>query len=226
MKIIKDTYPSIAKEKIYRLLGYRENKRLSGRLIRRTEEFIGHAYQIIKPRVVYTTRKIEKIEDGSLTIEGGKAIKSSHISKSLRKCNSVTVFLATVGEKMDDVVHTLMKQKKMTDASIYDAIGSVAVEETVENFHRRFDSDVEERNEKTTLRFSPGYCDWQIQEQRKIFQIVEGDMVGVRLNSECLMIPEKSVSGIFGVGQIEEIDRSTVNPCGLCGMHRCIARRA
>ncbi len=51
-----------------------------------------------------------------------------------------------------------------------------------------------------TLRYSPGYCDWDVAQQRKLFKIFELDDIGVRLTEECLMIPQKSVSGIIGVG--------------------------
>lgn len=41
--------------------------------------------------------------------------------------------------------------------------------------------------------------DWPIQEQRKLFEIIGNtkDLIGVELTDSCLMLPIKSVSGIW-----------------------------
>jgi hypothetical protein len=224
MKIVRYARPVISKEKTLRLLGQGRGGRPSRRLLGRVEDLIGQACNIIRPRVIYTTRDMEKAQRDCLTVEGDITFKSRKLSRTLGKCNRVTIFLATIGGKIDELVSTLMRQKKVSDAYIYDAIGSAAVEETVERFQQRLDALVKQESETTSLRFSPGYCDWQIQEQEKIFQVVESDLVGVRLSRGCLMTPRKSVSGVFGIGETEEVEK-LANPCTLCGRHDCIARR-
>jgi cobalamin-dependent methionine synthase I len=87
------------------------------------------------------------------------------------------------------------------------------------------DSKVKVKNQRTTLRFSPGYCDWKIHEQKKVFSVLENDLIDVDLNESYLMAPRKSVSGVFGIGNSELIDKDETNPCRSCGMHSCVARR-
>ncbi|GAH91002.1 unnamed protein product, partial [marine sediment metagenome] len=50
-------------------------------------------------------------------------------------------------------------------------------------------------------RLSPGYCDWKIDQQKMVFRAMKDDSAGVRLTEECLMLPQKSISGIIGIGQ-------------------------
>ncbi len=225
MKIVDDSRPVISKERIFRLLGQKD-KGVSGRLSRKINKHIAGLEKTIQPKVLYTTRKIRKIEGGTLTLEGGIELKSAKISKTLRKCDSVTFFLATIGEQVDDVINTSLNEKKLSDAYIYDAIGSAAVEATVEDFQNKMDSEIKEKNRRTTLRFSPGYCDWQINEQKKVFSVLENDLIDVDLNESYLMAPRKSVSGVFGIGNSDLVDKHETNPCRICGMHRCVARRA
>ena len=147
-------------------------------------------------KVLYTTKKTRKIEASTVTLEGDVKLKSAKISKTFRKCDRITFFLATLGEQVDDVISSSLKEKKLSDAYIYDAIGSAAVEATVENFQNKMDSTVKENNQRTTLRFSPGYCDWKINEQKKVFSVLENDLIDVDLSESYLMAPRKSVSGV------------------------------
>jgi hypothetical protein len=224
MTIVDDTRPVISKERVFRLLGQKDRK-VSGRLSRKIDKHIAGLKSRIRPKVLFTTIKIQKIEGGTLTLEGGIKLKSAKISKTLGTCDRITFFLATIGEQVDDVIKTSMRKKKLSDAYIYDAIGSAAVEAKVEDFQNKMDSKVKEKNQRTTLRFSPGYCDWKINEQKKVFSVLENDLIDVDLNESYLMAPRKSVSGVFGIGSSELVDKDETNPCRLCGMHTCVARR-
>lgn len=225
MKILKDINPEITTESICRLLGYGKSKKLSRQILTKIKTSVDNYHHLIKPKVLYTEKAIKKIENGSVILKGNISFKSRRMSGALEKSNRVAVFLTTIGKSLDSKINELMKQKKLTEAYIFDAIGSVAAEETVEKFQKRFDAVAEKNKERTTLRFSPGYCDWKIQEQKKIFQIIDNTLIDVELNSSCLMKPRKSVSGIFGIGNIKDIGKNNTNPCKSCGLKNCIARR-
>ena len=63
---------------------------------------------------------------------------------------------------------------------------------------------------------------WPITQQKELFSIFGSveNLIGVRLTDTCLMIPIKSVSGIFF--QTE----TTFETCQLCSRETCIGRRA
>ena len=62
---------------------------------------------------------------------------------------------------------------------------------------------------KITNRYSPGYCGWQVAEQHKLFQLIPDNYCGIRLTESALMDPEKSVSGIIGIGENVKINPYT-----------------
>jgi hypothetical protein len=224
MKVIDDARPVISKAKVLRLLGQKK-KPLSRRLSKKIHEQISDLKGKMRPRVLYTTRRVRKRDGGSLTLEGDITLKSARLSKALARCDRVAFFLATIGRKVDDAIAASLNNRRLSDASVYDAIGSAAVEATVEDFQNRMDSAVKGKKQRTTLRFSPGYCDWKIHEQKKIFSVLRNDLIDVDLNESCLMTPRKSVSGVFGIGDSGLIKQERTNPCRLCGMNTCIARR-
>ena len=44
-----------------------------------------------------------------------------------------------------------------------------------------------------------GYGDFKLEEQRRLFAILDPGRIGIELNPSCIMIPEKSVSGIVAL---------------------------
>jgi len=225
MKIIRDIHPEITIDKVSRLLGYRKKRRLSGRLLKNIDRSIQTAYGLIRPKIVYTEKKIERAGGGSLVLSENVVLNSGKLSRTLRKCDRAGVFIATIGKSIDSFIKRLAGEERMVDAYIFDVIGSIAAEDTVEKFHRVCDGLFEKEDEGTTLRFSPGYCDWKVHEQKKLFDMIDNGAIDVQLTSSCLMTPRKSVSGVFGIANIKDITRTIINPCRQCGMKHCTARR-
>jgi hypothetical protein len=70
---------------------------------------------------------------------------------------------------------------------------------------------------------SPGSLeDWPIEEQKKLFSLLPGvdSMLGVRLTESFLMIPRKSVSGIYFPADVSFFN------CQLCSRESCENRKA
>ena len=70
---------------------------------------------------------------------------------------------------------------------------------------------------------SPGSLeDWPVTEQKPLFSLfrTEKEPIGVKLTKHMLMIPRKSVSGIYFPTEV------TFFSCQLCSRERCPARKA
>ena len=50
----------------------------------------------------------------------------------------------------------------------------------------------------SVLLYSPGYCGWHISGQKKLFECLRPERIGIRLNARFLMKPLKSLSGRAG----------------------------
>ncbi len=77
------------------------------------------------------------------------------------------------------------------------------------------------------LRYSPGYCGWDITGQRKLFRALRPEEVGVTLRESCLMEPLKSISGVLVAARPEDHRFDNTYPfCSACTTQTCRSRIA
>ena len=79
-----------------------------------------------------------------------------------------------------------------------DVIGSVAVEELAEKVSEMAEQRAKQSLMTTTFRFSPGYGDFELENQKGIFKLLDPAKIGITLTEKLIMIPRKSISGIIG----------------------------
>lgn len=214
--------------KVLRLLGAKKEGRVSPASLRRLDTLSERMDDWLSPQLSYRTLSLAAVDRGGIELVDGTRFKSPKLAKTLTRAESVCCFLATVGPAVDIQVQRLMQQGRYADAYILDAMGSMSAENVVEQFYQRMARRQRQKGCGVTLRFSPGYCDWPIKQQRPLFRIFEDtDTPDVALNDSCLMSPQKSVSGLFGLLP-EGVDGAdpAYNPCNSCNKRDCIARRS
>lgn len=73
-----------------------------------------------------------------------------------------------------------------------------------------------------TMLFSPGYCGWHVSGQKRLFESLRPDEIGIELSESFLMQPLKSVSGVIVVGPREIFDfDDAFSFCDECSTHSC-----
>ncbi len=103
-----------------------------------------------------------------------------------------------------------------------DCMGSLVVEAAIDRIHDALERHLAARGLKVTNRYSPGYCEWHVSEQQKLFRPPAAGYCGVSLTDTSLMRPVKSVSGFIGVGP--QVRRAPYT-CNLCELQECLYRR-
>ncbi|MFQ5822943.1 MAG: vitamin B12 dependent-methionine synthase activation domain-containing protein [bacterium] len=75
------------------------------------------------------------------------------------------------------------------------------------------------------LSYSPGYCGWHISGQKKLFQYLHPERIGISLNDSFLMSPLKSVTGVLVSGKKDiHFFESNYSFCRFCKTKSCRAR--
>ncbi len=171
--------------------------------------------------------KVDCAGKGVVALENGVEFQGGRLARALRDSEEAVCFLATLGEELDLEIARLFEENRLAEGYIMDALGSVAVEDLVEQFHRNMEEKSRKRGRAVTLRFSPGYCDWAITDQRRLLTLFETETLGVELLESCLIQPRKSVSGLFGITRPgTPALELPYNPCRACAKTDCFARRA
>jgi hypothetical protein len=169
-------------------------------------------------------RDVLFLQGSRVFVEGPVVFESEIVASLLGRCRSVAVLVATIGGHLEEMSCNLAQDGLMLQASVLDAIGSVAVEGLADMVQRAIAYRVGASGYVTSGRFSPGYCDWDIGQQLMVFRAVDRDATEIRLTDDCLMIPRKSLSGIIGVG-LAESGVGDFDPCRTCDRQGCEWRR-
>ncbi|MFC2017995.1 vitamin B12 dependent-methionine synthase activation domain-containing protein [Chloroflexota bacterium] len=214
----------IDKKRVYRRIGYSPGNRVSARISNLIDDYIDNVDHIIEPAYSYVIRDVEWVQESRVFIDGSITLESKVIAQLLEQCNKVAMFIMTIGSHLEETTRQLADDGLVLQSAILDAVGSNATEKVAGCIQNEIEEIVREQGFSISPRFSPGYCDWDIRQQQMIFQVVDGDPLGIHLTETCLMIPRKSISGIIGIGTPDS-NVSSYNPCRTCHKRNCTSRR-
>jgi hypothetical protein len=180
------------------------------------ERLVNNAQGLGRPKALYTVSLIDEKGDDYVILDGVR-FSSRVLRVNLDAVHRVFAYVATCGtelmewaESLDDVLHRFWA----------DAINEMALRVASQYLDEHL---VERYRPGQTSRMNPGSLgDWPLREQRALFKLL-GDpeqAIGVRLLKSCLMVPNKSVSGIQFPAE-----GGFVN-CQLCPREDCVGRRA
>jgi hypothetical protein len=177
---------------------------------------IDETQDLIHAKAVYRVSYVGARKTDSVTIDGTE-FNSRVLQKNLDAVERVFPFVLTIGDQLPqkaDSMEDLMKKYYL------DAIGNVALERA----RRNLENYLQHTFALNGMSFmSPGSLDdWPLEEQKPLFSLLgDGELpIGVRLNDHMLMIPVKSISGIYFPTEIPFYS------CQLCPRKRCPGRKA
>ena len=154
-------------------------------------------------RVCYRIYDIS-VSDEQVNINGVGNIRSHSLALCLSGCSRVAIFAATLGYGVDRLIRASMLTSP-SEGCILGALGSERTEALCDLFASELDGEMAKEGFSTRPRFSPGYGDLPLEFQREIFRALGVTRcIGVSLGEGCIMTPEKTVTAIIGIKQVEK----------------------
>lgn len=203
-KIIFDT-PPIDRKEILRYMGC---KTPDETILSLVEECLREAMPALSYAVSYSLFPIKYKND----------ISSKGLLKHLSDSDEIIIFAATIGVGIDRLISRYSRISP-TKAVVFQAIGT----ERTEALCNAFCNEMKKKYGCITNRFSPGYSDWDIKDQKLIISVTDATKnLGICLNDSYLMSPSKSVTAVVGIKNTETEEK---NPCESCDNAGCIYRR-
>lgn len=216
-----DIPEDIGKDFLNKLMDERLNPPLEKLLKEKREVCVSDIY----PKLIYKEFEIEKVKDGFVYFKTGNIFKGLNISKILTGSEIAIIFIFTLGNKIDEIIIEENKSGDTLSAIVMDAISTSLLATLGEYAGHIIKKDgIKYKSWGSTCNYSPGQFKWAIEDQKELFNIVEGSRIGVRLNKSFLMVPFKSISGVYGFGPKDKIDKNRI-ACDLCPRENCIGRR-
>ena len=190
-------------------------------IVTNVREMLEMAHPIAKPKAIYEVSYVDNKNGDSLDI-GDVRFTSRVLRVNLDKVGRVFPYVVTCGRELDEIA---IPSDDFIKGYYLDQIKETAVV-----LARQYLEDYLKRNYALgqMSRMAPGAGageDWPITQQKELFSIFGGrdkvaELIGVRLTDTYLMVPIKSVSGIFFPTEIK------FESCQLCPREKCIGRRA
>ena len=138
---------------------------------------------------------------------------SKNLSANLMQCDNVALMAATLGLEADKLMQKY-EVLNMAKASIVQACGAACIEAYCDIIQEKICSELSSSGTIRYLRprFSPGYGDLPLQNQKIIFDALQcTKRIGLTLTDSLLMYPTKSVTAFIGF---------TANPQS-CHIEKC-----
>lgn len=211
---------TIRDEAIYKLLGYKK-KAEEEFILDTIEKYRLKSFEIAFPTGGYIIKEIKDInlQNGILTLSDAELHINRIIASQLKNADHLALFVGTIGNKVEKVSEELFLEGDPFEGYIMNIVGSEAAEAVAHIIHETIRYEMDKSGLSVTNRFSPGYCEWDVAEQFKLFKYFPADECKVTLTSSALMQPVKSVSGIIGIGSDVSINDY---PCRKCTRENCI----
>ena len=184
-----------------------------------------------------TTGRIGMSADAKTIRIGSKEFTSSDLHRNLKGCVEVYVFGATIGVGVDRLI-ARASVDDMIAAAIYQAAGAAYIEAYCDVINEEIDGIATGEGRSTRPRFSPGYGDLALEDQRKLFDLLDlTKHTGISLTEGMLMMPSKSVTAIIGVtcdaagdekqaaSDEDQMDDASKHRCETCDMTDCKFRK-
>lgn len=201
----------IDKAAVITKMGYRD-RTPPEMILRHIDGQINNASTLIKPVYSYHFIEIVSVTVPDFELKGGLRFSSRTVSYAIDGCQKAAVYLATLGPGMEQEIIRLFSEKQTMAGTILDTIGSVVINQALKQLRSDVKLAAEEMGLQTTRHYGPGHCDWDMEQQKILFPILESTGLGVRLNEACMMTPRKSITGIIGIGKP---DKNKKAPCNL-----------
>jgi len=147
------------------------------------------------------------------------------------RAGQLALFAVTLGEAISVEISELFRRNEPAEAYALDAVASERADAAADLLARLYLEELVQEGQvdssSRVLPYSPGYCGWHVSGQRRLFDHLHPDRIGVTLNSSCLMQPLKSVSGVLVIGppSIHEF-HNDFDFCALCSTYQCRGRIA
>ena len=211
MEILQNLTPQIDLQEVRKFL--RLDRQGDSQLAQR---LIDKAKTLIEPKAAFKVCYIDEKQQDAVIVDGLR-LESKVLRKNLNEVERIFPYVVSIGDALEQAAR---KMDDLLEAYYLDVVGNIALTAVRKQLHDHLCS-------KFALKkisfMSPGSLqDWPVEAQGQLFQLlpeVEAS-IGVRLNKSFLMIPTKSVSGIYFQSEVSFFN------CQLCQRGKCPGRKA
>lgn len=188
-------------EKIYHRLGFKKKTtEITEQQQAETDLRIREALSFIELKGCSRRCAINKNDGGRVVIDDHLVFESKKLAGFLRGCREALLMGATSGSKIMEAIADQTKKGDLSKTVVYDATASEMTDAALTWLMAYYNNQLRRESKKLLpRRFSAGYADFKLENQKIIYCELEMQKIGVAINSNFILLPEKSVTAITGI---------------------------
>lgn len=208
----------VSRKEIERYLGCRQGA--DARTRQMIEDCLKELEQAASPHSVIQMTDLT-IERDKLSM-GGLIVTSRYLARHLRHCHQAVLMAVTLGPGVDRLQH----QKSCTDMSaavVMQACAAAMIEAVCDEVQAKVEATAREQGLYVRPRFSPGYGDWPLSDQKALLDRLEASKrIGLTVTDSLMLAPTKSVTAVIGL--TDQVESCYMHKCANCDKTDCTFR--
>ncbi|MEW6251004.1 MAG: hypothetical protein AB1716_10185 [Planctomycetota bacterium] len=209
---------------VYKLAHIQPERAAHARWVELVEQLVVQLQPVMRPRGIFRIDPVMALEPRRIVLGSG-AIFEGAVGAFLKHATMMATYVVTIGSAVERLSRGWLRQGKVMQGAIADAIASQSVEAAGDLLATEVRQWARARGCEITPPYSPGYCGMTVQQQVPLFTSLPTRLINVRRTASCLMVPVKSISGLIGIGPADKVSPGGY-PCEACTHPDCMQRRA
>jgi hypothetical protein len=187
--------------KIYSRLGFKKKiTSLSSSHRQETDHHIEEAASIIRLQGSFLRLPIRKNDGQDISLDERTTFSSAKLSVFLGGCREAVLLGATAGNPIMEAIREKTNRGDLTAAVVYDAAASEMADAALDWMMAYINRQLRrEGRQLLPRRFSAGYADFALENQKEIHKKLQLAKIGVTITPNFILLPEKSVTAICGI---------------------------
>lgn len=216
-----------------RLLGYPSHYEMSERVRELVDDTKKWYAEHGKPWIYARLAEKLELDNGHFRIDGVE-FTSKRLYDQLTDAgaHAVMIVALSAGKGCEERAAQLWREEKPDEYFFMEMFGSAVVENLVTSAGARICAWVDQHKMAVLPHYSPGYPEWEISEQHKLFELITRD-TGYEIPKEILVMdsgmlnPKKSLLAVFGITRrLDKVsNHMKLIPCENCSLEVCQYRR-
>lgn len=185
----------LCEEEILRYMGYPSDYKIDEKQLETVRRIKDEIVSSAKPKTIYKHFEIASADRG-IEIKGSDVVLLGNaIRKHLVGAKTCIIMAATLGIEVDRILRRA-QIKSVSEGLIADACATAYIEAVCDETEQ----EINEKFGSCNYRFSPGYADFPISQQKEIIALLDAEKkIGLCTTESNLLVPVKSVTAVLGV---------------------------
>ena len=186
---------------IYKRLGFKKGvTKLKPAEENKLVATINEALSVVHLKGAACMLDLVRVDRSGVELEDKTVFTSSALAGMLSGCGQVLLMGATAGQTIMEEISSATQSENLTRAVILDAVASEMTDSGLDWIVDYMNQDLMRKSRRLTkARFSAGYGDFSLENQKTVHALLHLDKIGVSITDRCILMPEKSVTAVAGI---------------------------